>query len=232
MRGTRSWTGRARTATGTWETTQSSHAPILSNGERHRESEMLSATTQATLLRIARESVIARVTRGVDSQPPPLDCVSADHSGAFVTLTSQGGLRGCIGNIGAAGRLEDVVCRCAAAAATEDPRFPPLTAAELDAIDIEVSVLSPAQPVRDPAEIEVGRDGLIVELGARRGLLLPQVATEWGWDRYTFLGQACVKAGLAPDAWRLGARVFRFEAEVFGERSRRAAHRGSSRPTD
>ena len=104
------------------------------------------------------------------------------------------------------------------AAATRDPRFPPVSDRELADIDIEISVLTPVEPVADPMEIMVGRDGLIIEQHGHRGLLLPQVATEYGWDRNTFLAHACVKAGLPRDAWQRGARIFKFQAEVFGER--------------
>lgn len=103
------------------------------------------------------------------------------------------------------------------AAALEDPRFQPVESGEVAQIDIEISVLGPVEEVEDPTAIEVGRDGLVVEQGSRRGLLLPQVATEWGWDRETFLAQTCLKAGLPADAWKRGAQVFRFQAEVFGE---------------
>ena len=107
--------------------------------------------------------------------------------------------------------------RCAGDAATLDPRFPPLPLDDLPKVVLEISVLGPVEPVADSAEIEVGRHGLVVEQGTHRGLLLPQVPTEWGWDRATFVSQTCVKAGLAPDAWRSGARLFTFEADVFGE---------------
>ena len=110
--------------------------------------------------------------------------------------------------------------RCAADAATEDPRFPPVTAAELPEITIEVSVLGPLEAIdpRDAGAIQIGRHGLVAEQGHRRGLLLPQVATEWGFDRGQFLAQTCAKAGLPRDAWQRGARIYRFEAEVFGDR--------------
>jgi AmmeMemoRadiSam system protein A len=116
-----------------------------------------------------------------------------------------------------------VVEECAIAAASRDPRFPPLTAGELPAVDIEISVLTPICPVGDVTEIEVGRDGLVAQDGYRRGLLLPQVASERGWDRETFLSHTCLKAGLRSDAWRTGARISRFQAEVFSEQSQRGA---------
>ena len=140
-------------------------------------------------------------------------------SGAFVTLKRGGRLRGCIGTLECRRPLAEEVARVAVGAAREDPRFEPLRASELDDLQVEVSVLGPLEAVdpRDPSAIEIGRHGLVVEQGHRRGLLLPQVATEWNWDREQFLSQTCVKAGLQPDAWRTGARVSRFAAEVFGD---------------
>jgi AmmeMemoRadiSam system protein A len=114
-------------------------------------------------------------------------------------------------------RLADVVVHLAAAVADSDPRFAPLDVIELSALDIEISVLTTARDIVSIAEIEVGRHGLIVERGYRRGLLLPQVATEHGWDAEQFVEHTCVKAGLARDAWRHGARISVFEAQVFGE---------------
>jgi AmmeMemoRadiSam system protein A len=168
------------------------------------------------LLSLARLAVEATVTAG---QPPAVP----DHppllrpAGAFVTLTAQQELRGCIGYPMPDRPLASVVVRCAALAATEDPRFPRVTACELTNLRIEISVLGALLPVGDPSTIVVGRDGLIVEDGFHRGLLLPQVAVEWGWDRDTFLAHTCRKAGLAPDAWRTGAQLFKFAAEVFAE---------------
>jgi AmmeMemoRadiSam system protein A len=192
---------------------------------------MLSEPARYALLVLARRSIMARLN-GDEFRTAHGPGELARLAGAFVTLTARGQLRGCIGNIGDDRPLADVVRLCAAAAATEDPRFRPVTVREMEHILIEVSVLSPAEPVEDVTTIQIGRDGLIVELGACRGLLLPQVAEEWGWDRTTFLRQACIKAGLAPEAWRLGARVLRFEAEVFGEAAARGGWPGSLRPRD
>jgi AmmeMemoRadiSam system protein A len=138
---------------------------------------------------------------------------------AFVTLHSHGELRGCIGHVEANRPLRDVVASCAVSAAKADPRFAPVTADELASLDIEISVLSGFEPVHSIDEIEVGRHGLLIESGWRRGLLLPQVAPEWNWDAAQFVAQTCRKAGLPPDAWPArGATLYRFEAEVFGER--------------
>lgn len=179
---------------------------------------MIDPDDRKRLLEIARASVSARVC-GRPFAPPPAGGDLARPSGAFVTLTERGELRGCIGYPESDEPLACVVAHCAAAAAISDPRFPPVEPHEVPKLHVEISVLGPIMPVSDPAEILVGRDGLIVQRGLRRGLLLPQVATDWGWDRDTFLAQTCVKAGLAPDAWKHGAQIFRFEAEVFGEES-------------
>ena len=108
--------------------------------------------------------------------------------------------------------------RCAADAASRDPRFNPVVPDELPDLGVEVSVLGPLESIdpQAPGAVVVGRHGLVVEQGRRRGLLLPQVATEWGWTADQFLRQTCVKAGLAPDAWQRGAQVWRFSADVFG----------------
>jgi AmmeMemoRadiSam system protein A len=177
---------------------------------------MFTETQQRTLVAIARAAVRGSVTGRAPVIPPATDL--PDASGAFVTLKKHGELRGCIGTLECQRPLSEEVARVAVSAAREDPRFPPVGAAELDELDVEVSVLGPLEPIDplDPEAIVIGRHGLVVEQGARRGLLLPQVATEWKMDRETFLSHTCTKAGLPADAWRRGARVYRFAAEVFG----------------
>jgi len=103
-------------------------------------------------------------------------------------------------------------------ACSADPRFPAVSGAELETLDVEISILGPLEPIASPDDIEIGRHGLVVELGHRRGLLLPQVATEWRWTQQAFVQHACRKAGLSQDAWRKRAALWRFEAEVFRER--------------
>jgi AmmeMemoRadiSam system protein A len=179
----------------------------------------LSAEARAQLLALARGTLEAHF-RG--DPPPRLPSDRAEAFGEaralFVTLRLDGQLRGCIGTLAPEGDLARAVPRFARKAAFEDPRFSELTPEELPACAIEISVLTPPRPVEDPEEIVVGRDGLILELGSRRGLLLPQVATEWGFDRTTFLAEVSRKAGLPPDAWRLpGARLWSFQAEVFAD---------------
>jgi len=178
---------------------------------------MLTSEERRGLLRHARETLAAYFDGGPRPDPPAL-ADPGGHSGAFVTLEVGGDLRGCIGYPGATESLDQVVAGCAIAAATEDPRFPPLDRREMEDLAIEISVLTPIVAVEDVGEIEVGRDGLVVSDGRRRGLLLPQVAVERGWDRDTLLAHTCLKAGLRADAWKTGARVLRFQAEVFSEK--------------
>jgi AmmeMemoRadiSam system protein A len=178
---------------------------------------MTSMPDRELLLRIAREAIAAYVCATPAPVPGAAD-VLARPGGAFVTLHKRGDLRGCIGHIEPSEPLGAVVQRCAVAACSADPRFPPLAADELDAIDIEISLLGPLERIAGPQDIVVGRDGLLVERGRQRGLLLPQVATEWNWDAAAFLARTCKKAGLPDDAWENGATLWKFEAEVFGER--------------
>lgn len=180
---------------------------------------MFSPAERRALLRLARAAVAARVGGTVPPAPASED-VPEVHAGAFVTLRRRSGeLRGCIGHIEADRPVGEVITRVAASAATEDPRFMPVVAAELAGLELEVSVMGPLERIdpRDPAQIEIGRNGLVIEQGRHRGLLLPQVATEWNWDREEFLSHLCSKAGLPRDAWKTGATVYRFEAEVFSE---------------
>ncbi|MFC1668519.1 AmmeMemoRadiSam system protein B [Chlamydiota bacterium] len=140
--------------------------------------------------------------------------------GAFVTLNKFGQLRGCIGYIIPVKSLYETIQEMAINAAIHDTRFRPVTEEELADIDIEISVLSPLEKITDITRIEVGRHGIIIKKGFYSGLLLPQVATEYGWDRKTFLEHTCRKAGLVPDAYKEGAEIQIFSAEVFGEKER------------
>ncbi|HEX2120951.1 MAG TPA: AmmeMemoRadiSam system protein A [Thermoanaerobaculia bacterium] len=183
---------------------------------------MLSQEQRSQLLRIARESIAATLEgRRPELKIEQLDETLRRPAGSFVTLkTKDGELRGCIGSILPVAPLCEAVSASAINAAFRDPRFFPLRKEELPQIDIEISVMGPLEPVANVEEIEVGRDGLIVRRGRAAGLLLPQVATEYGWDRVAFLSQTCVKAGLPRDSWRApDCRIERFSAEVFGEES-------------
>jgi AmmeMemoRadiSam system protein A len=187
---------------------------------------MLSSTLRRQLLQTARGAIAAHL-RGTLDPPAQMDEVLPEVAGVFVTLRSDTELRGCIGSLDGSRPLVDLVAHCAVAASFEDPRFLPLSEAELAHVALEISILTLPELVLDPGDIEVGRHGLIVEQGPRRGLLLPQVPVEWNWDRETFLAETCLKAGLPPDAWLWGATLLRFEAEVFGE-SDSTADRGES----
>lgn len=178
---------------------------------------MLSDVQRQAVLELARDSVVARVT-GAPWRERELISLPV-VSGTFVTLKSAGQLRGCLGTLECRRGLAREVVRCAGDAAVDDPRFSPVQPEELSDLSIEVSVLGPLEPIdpHDQSAIEIGRHGLVVERGRHRGLLLPQVATEWNWTRDDFLRHTCIKAGLSPDAWQRGARVYRFDAEVFGE---------------
>jgi AmmeMemoRadiSam system protein A len=176
----------------------------------------LTATDRRALLALARSAIEARLSIATVEEfehRPAFD----RPGGAFVTVFVKRALHGCVGLPEAREPLGEVVRYCARAAAFEDPRFPPVTLADLRDLSLEISVLTPAEVVTDPAAVEVGRHGLVVEQGTARGLLLPQVAVEHGWTREQFLDHTCIKAGLRPDAWRRGASVYSFEAVVFGE---------------
>lgn len=178
----------------------------------------LSAADKETLLSLARESIESAFE---DKDPPyphmPTKALN-EKLGAFVTLNRDNRLRGCIGTFHADEPLYRIVARMARQAAFSDPRFPPVEKAEMGAIDIEISVLTPMKRIEDPETVEVGRDGLYMTRGIRSGVLLPQVPVEYGWDRLRFLQQTCLKAGLDPDAWKdKDTEIFTFQAEIFGE---------------
>ena len=180
---------------------------------------MTTDSDRQLLLRIARDAVVAHVGGAPLRETGPT-ALAGRRGGAFVSLHSRAGeLRGCIGRIEQDQFLPEVVARCAVAACSTDPRFPPVALTEVADLVIELSLLGPLEPIAGAGEIEIGRHGLVIEKGRRRGLLLPQVATEWSWDCEQFLGETCRKAGLPQDAWQHGASIWRFEAEVFGEES-------------
>jgi AmmeMemoRadiSam system protein A len=167
------------------------------------------------LLDLAHRSIAAEL-EGSRLDLTPSSEHLAQPRGAFTTLHLHGKLRGCIGYVIVKYSLYRTVAETAHAAAFNDPRFPPVTAEEVADLKIDISVLSPLHPIH-PEQVVVGRHGLVVSQGSRRGLLLPQVPVEWGWDRETFLAQTCLKAGLPPDAWQHGAELEAFTAEVFGQ---------------
>jgi AmmeMemoRadiSam system protein A len=169
------------------------------------------------LLRLARQAMelgVCGVTELSEIPDPPPALM--EPRGAFVTLRKQGDLRGCIGHILTSAPLYKTVQECAVAAALADPRFSPVTPDESSFLHMEISVLSTPAEIA-PEQIVIGEHGLIITEGRRRGLLLPQVPVTWNWDREQFLEETCIKAGLPADAWKRGARIEAFTAEVFEE---------------
>lgn len=181
------------------------------------EKGSLNRKEQETLLNIARTSIEKAVKGERIYLKPVKDRRLLTKQGCFVTITKRGKLRGCIGYIEPVKPLYQAVSEMAIAAATRDRRFPPVVEEELHELSIEISVLSPLKLIKDTSEIVVGRDGLYIMKQGQSGLLLPQVATDRGWDKVTFLEQTCEKAWLPRDAWKREAKIFRFEAQVFGE---------------
>ncbi len=172
-----------------------------------------SAEERSLLLQLAHEAIVASFEGGSLDLTPPTPHL-AEQRGAFTTLHIEGQLRGCVGYVFPVHSLYRTIAETAVAAALHDTRFPPLKPEELPQVTFEISVLSPLQPL-DPEDVEVGKHGLLITFGNRRGLLLPQVPIEHGWDREAFLAQTCMKAGLPPDAWQRGATLEAFTAEVF-----------------
>jgi len=172
---------------------------------------------RALLLHLAHDSIASALQDRAFSLEIPTSHF-AEHRGAFTSLYLRRELRGCVGYVLPSCPVYRAVAETARAAAFEDNRFPPVTKKEADLLEIELSILSPPQPVQ-PEEIEVGRHGLLVTWHGRRGLLLPQVPIEHGWDRTTFLEQTCRKAGVPIDAWQKGAIIEAFTAEVFGDKT-------------
>ena len=179
---------------------------------------MLETSAQVELLAIARGALIA-CTRDNSFELPALSHSYPSDCGAFVTLHGpQNELRGCIGCMSASYALPSVVSDMAKSAALKDPRFDPVRSDELDSLTIEISVLSAQEKIASLEEIEIGRDGLVVVSGHKRGVLLPQVASERGWDAKTFVEQTCIKANLFPEDYlKDDVDVYRFSAQVFSE---------------
>ncbi len=170
------------------------------------------------LLGIARKSITGRFGSGPSTAEVFYSAELNMNSGAFVTLHKRGELRGCIGRFTSDGPLFELVEEMAISAAFEDPRFPEVTVGEVPELHIEISVLSPLKLISDTGEITVGTHGIYIIKGQNRGVLLPQVATENGFDRDTFLDHTCMKAGLYPGAWREGGlQIYTFTADIFSE---------------
>ncbi len=180
-------------------------------------SKLLTEEEQRELLKISRDTIVDYVTT---QSIPELITASPGlnlHSGCFVTIKKQGELRGCIGNFVSDQPLYQLVQEMAISAATRDPRFYPMKRDDLADFTIDISVLSPLARAHSVEEIQVGVHGIYIVKGSYRGVLLPQVATEYGWDRDQFLQHTCIKAGLPQNAWHGECEIYIFSAQVFGE---------------
>jgi AmmeMemoRadiSam system protein A len=182
--------------------------------------QFMDQTHKQTLLKVARDSVEAVVTGRTARKPESDEAELNAPCGCFVTLKNNERLRGCIGQFTSESPLIELIAEMARASATGDPRFlaDPLTADELEQLDIEISVLSPLKRTDDPLSLQLGADGIYIKKGCLSGCFLPQVATETGWSKEQFLSYCCAhKAGLAADAWKdPDTEVYLFTAEVFG----------------
>jgi len=179
--------------------------------------QCLSEADRRSLLQLAREAVTEAVIHRRLPERIPKEGIFETRRGVFVTLHVGGRLQGCIGVTDPSERLGEAVTRCAASAAVEDPRFTPMNKTQLEDLSVEVSLLSPLEPI-DPEKVEIGRHGLLIALHAQRGLLLPQVAVEHRLTREQFLEETCRKAGLRREAWRdPEARLFGFTCEILSD---------------
>ncbi|MBM3333130.1 AmmeMemoRadiSam system protein A [Candidatus Sumerlaeota bacterium] len=185
----------------------------------------LSGDEEQTLLRLARATLVEWLERGsrkVDLSKFDLTPALRRDAGVFVTLHKHGQLRGCIGHTDPIKPLYEAVIENAINAAANDWRFPTVTKRELADLDIEISVMSPLRKIKSPEEIVIGRHGLMIEKRSRRGIFLPQVPVEQGWNREQYLEEICRKAELPPGSWKEGAELQVFTAQVFGEKEKGA----------
>ena len=197
---------------------QRSSGPRITCKPVNTEPNQFSPEERELLLKLAHEAILASLEHrelSLNPVPPHL----AEPRAVFTTLYFRGELRGCVGHVYPIDSLYRTVAETARAAAFEDTRFWPITLDEAAELEVSLSILSPLRTVQ-AEQLEVGKHGLLVSLHQHRGLLLPQVPIEHGWDRITFLEQTCHKAGLPADAWQTGAQIEVFTAEVFGDRDR------------
>jgi len=177
---------------------------------------MTSEADRNRIIDLARRTILAAAS-GEKLPEVPDEEVFRRGGGAFVTIKKNGALRGCIGNFIGTGSLGKTIIEMAASAAIHDPRFSPVESDEVDDLEVDISLLSPMIPA-EPEDVVPGEHGVYIKFGFSSGTLLPQVATEAGWDRDTFLTHTCLKAGLPPDCWkRDGVQIFTYTAEVFCE---------------
>jgi AmmeMemoRadiSam system protein A len=191
---------------------QPENAPLSCGSEPNEFSQ----EERTLLLKLAHDAIESALQgREIPLIPPSLHL--AEPRGAFTTLYYRGALRGCVGYVVPSASVYQTVAETARGAAFEDSRFWPVTQEEVPDLEISLSILSQLKPIRSE-DVEIGRHGLLISMAGHRGLLLPQVPVEHGWDRVTFLEQTCKKAGLPLNAWRCGAMLEAFTAEVFGDR--------------
>ncbi len=195
--------------------------------------ENLSREERDFLLKVAKDSIARKLgvteTSHTKEEAEGVGPRINQDRGCFVTLHKRGQLRGCIGIFEARGPLWQNVEEMAAQAAFNDPRFRPLSRGEFDEIDIEISALTPLRQVNSVDEVKVGEHGIYITRGLNRGVLLPQVATEQGWDRDTFLDHTCMKAGLSAGCWRRPDTTIEiFSAEIFGEKENSGSEKSES----
>ena len=172
---------------------------------------------EKSLLRAARLAIASYLQEGTTPAMETDDVAFKQKRGAFVTLKVRDQLRGCIGYPIPHKSLFETIVDAAISAATKDIRFRPIKKEEFHDTKIEISVLSQPKRIDDISQIEIGKHGIIISRGIHRGLLLPQVAVEWGWDKKTFLSHGCLKAGIEEDAWKKDAEIEIFSAQVFSE---------------
>ncbi len=184
----------------------------------HYEAPELTVDQRKKLLEMARDAIRRKLNNEATLQNIEVDDVLKRKSGVFVTLNEKGELRGCIGSLWASTPLYQAVEENAIAAAFSDPRFSSLKEEELKDIDIEISVLSPLAPISDTKQIEIGKHGLMIQKNGQRGVFLPQVPVEQGWDLQQYLDNLCLKAGLEQGCWKENASLYSFTAVVFGEK--------------
>lgn len=180
---------------------------------------MLSKHQKKSLLKLARRVIEAELKEETIGFSQPEDEIFNEKMGGFVTLHSHGKLRGCIGYVEGFKSIYHTIIDMAKSAAFHDPRFSPISLKEMDEIEIEISLLSPLEKFKDINEIEIGKHGLLFKSGMASGLLLPQVAVEWGWNVEEFAEQTCRKAGMNLNCWqRSDCDKYRFEAVIFSEK--------------
>lgn len=183
---------------------------------------MLTPSDSIALLEIARAAIEHQINSETYSPAPREEKKLNDRAGCFVTIKQHEQLRGCIGNFQSQQPLYREVAEMAAASATKDPRFPPMQKKDLNHFSLEITVLSPLQKIDNREQIIVGEHGIYIEKGLNRGVLLPQVATDYDWDNNVFLQQTCIKAGLDADAWQsTDADIYIFSGQIIKDKNKK-----------